>query len=158
MQAPSTQICFKVDMAPFPELNNLYSKTLELNKLSHMNWDGGASQPIDPHAIAKGLQFLETLSLFLAPQSVEPKASGRIQYRWVNSKGDLLLEVVPDRERYIYQFIPLNPIQASLPQPVTSMGDFIYQILIPYLLPVKGLVNPIEDRRPNYQENLPFPL
>lgn len=145
-------------MPAFPELNNLYSKTLNLSTLSHPNWDGGACEPISPHSIAKGLQLLEALSVFLAPQSVEPRPNGRVQYRWVNNKGDLLLEIVPERDRYIYQFIPSHSTQPNQPQPVTSMGDFLYQILIPYLLPVKPIVNPEEYRKPIYQDGLPNPL
>jgi hypothetical protein len=145
-------------MAAFPELNNIYGKTLELSNLSYANWDGGACEPIDPHSIAKGLQLLETLSLFTIPQAVEPRPDGRIQYRWRNDKGDLILEVVPHRDRFIYQFIPLYSIQPTQPRPVTSVSEFIYQILVPFLLPLKPITNPIENRSPIYQETLPNPL
>jgi hypothetical protein len=88
--------------APFPSMGRIVELTTEAGRLPPQ-WDGLSAQVISAEAQQRGLQFLEALVLIMTPSSVEPlPTGGRLQYRWTGKDGDLLMEVVPGRERLIF--------------------------------------------------------
>lgn len=118
---------------PFPKLTHVYVQTLELSNLPD-NWDRAGASPPFPDGIHRGLRLLEAMSLFLCPHSVEPLPNGRIRYRWIGPKGDLLLDMVPNRERFVYQIVRYEGIVVP-PMEVVSIQAFFMGVLIPYLMP-----------------------
>lgn len=115
-------------MSAFPLLTQLLDKLMSFGSLPR-NWDGGRCEPVDPTAIYKGIQLLETVAISLSPQAVEPLANGRVQFRWESHKGHLILDIVPNRERYVYQIASTNPNEIVAPQEILSHRDLIGVII-----------------------------
>lgn len=144
-------------MSAYPHLQTLYQNTLALSELEP-NWDGGFCQKVEPSAIYKTLQLLEAIAISLAPASVEPLTNGRVQLRWTNHKADLLLEVIPNRDRAVYQIVSLDVSIASPARELNGMQE-----LLEVLVEFKGLVKrsaPSRTLERPYQTgmNLPHPL
>lgn len=126
--------------SPFPGLQSIYDTVIGFRALN-TNWDGGRACTIDNDAIHRTLGLLETGVTIFQPQSVEPLPTGRIRLRWSNGQGDLTIEIVPHRERYIYQYIPLCGECINPPQEVVGIHGLL-TVLIPFLFPILVSASP----------------
>lgn len=88
----------------YPRLNESYTRLLGLGRLED-NWDSVGAKSMDPAVISRSTNLMSYLVGLITPYQVNPLPTGRVEYRWQGSKGELIVEVT-HKDRILYNLIP----------------------------------------------------
>jgi hypothetical protein len=115
---------------PFPSLMALHGDITNMSRLP-AGRDGGPAIEVYPDSIHRSILLIEDVIGTLVPTRVEDNPiSGRVMMRWVRPWGELLLEIPPHRDRYVYHLHPTGGLTAQGEVvSITSLIDLLWKFL-----------------------------
>ena len=115
---------------PFPSLYNLHCAIIDMGRLA-AGRDGGPSIEVHPDSIHRSVLLIEDMIGALVPTRVEDQPiSGRVMLRWVRAWGELLLEIPPNCDYYVYHLYYNGELgKSGMISTVTALYNTLWEFL-----------------------------